>query len=236
MCSQTVRTFCILLRETFSNSIAFALINKYSKGAVVQILTVFVPLYHVAFRRVFRNRTFRRLSNHGFPSPYFWEYISYETHHFFENFQIFIYISKMPKKSWHKIFYFRDKCISIGYIKLSLLRREYFWSVVNVVKNSPEILPVIKRDFFQLNCVHSDQQICYKWCHLDFCTVWSHLPCCLSKGPLKRDFFNIYLSTFFGICNLGNTSAMRSSFVQSVQNFSYISKMQKKIQKKLFVF
>ena len=33
MCSQTVRRFCILLRETFSNSIAFTLINKYAKGA-----------------------------------------------------------------------------------------------------------------------------------------------------------------------------------------------------------
>ena len=29
--------FCILLRETFPNSIAFPLINKYAKGAVVQI-------------------------------------------------------------------------------------------------------------------------------------------------------------------------------------------------------
>ena len=49
MCSQTVRRFCVLLRETFSNSIAFALINKYAKGAVVQISAVFGPVYHDAF-------------------------------------------------------------------------------------------------------------------------------------------------------------------------------------------
>ena len=50
--------FCILLRETFPHSIAFPLINKYAKGAVVQIWTVFVPIYHVAFPMVFRNETF----------------------------------------------------------------------------------------------------------------------------------------------------------------------------------
>ena len=35
MSSQTVPRFFILLRETFSDLIAFTLINKYAKGAVV---------------------------------------------------------------------------------------------------------------------------------------------------------------------------------------------------------
>ena len=58
MCSETVRRFCILLKETFSNSIALTLINKYAKSAVVQISTVFGPGYHVALRGVLRNETF----------------------------------------------------------------------------------------------------------------------------------------------------------------------------------
>ena len=33
--------------------IMFTVINKYGKGAVVQIATVFRPVYHVAFGRVF---------------------------------------------------------------------------------------------------------------------------------------------------------------------------------------
>ena len=37
MCEQTVLRFCILIRETFSNSIAFGVINKHGKGASVQI-------------------------------------------------------------------------------------------------------------------------------------------------------------------------------------------------------
>ena len=48
----------MLLRETFSISIALTLINKYAKGAVVQISTVFDIVYHAAFLRVFRNETF----------------------------------------------------------------------------------------------------------------------------------------------------------------------------------
>ena len=44
---QIVLTFCISLRENFSNSIDFRLINKYGKGAVVQISTVFRPIFLV---------------------------------------------------------------------------------------------------------------------------------------------------------------------------------------------
>ena len=69
---------------------------------------------------------FRHLSNHGFPDLQFRTYISYEGHLFFENFQNFIYISKMPKKSLEKVFPFRENCISISYLKLSLLERQYF--------------------------------------------------------------------------------------------------------------
>ena len=38
-----------------------------------------------------------------------------------------------------KVFPFRDNCIWIGCVKLSLLRRECCWPVVNVLKNSPKI-------------------------------------------------------------------------------------------------
>ena len=41
--------------------------------------------------------------------------------------------------------------------KLSLLRREYLSSAVNVLTNCPKIFHITKIDFFQLNCVHSDQ-------------------------------------------------------------------------------
>ena len=38
------------------------------------------------------------------------------------------------------------------------------------------------------------------------------LPCYLSKGPLKQDFLDIYLTTPFGCRNLKNESTMRVRF------------------------
>ena len=52
MGKQTVPRFFISLRETFSTSIAFERINKHGKGAVVQISTVFWPVYCVTCQRM----------------------------------------------------------------------------------------------------------------------------------------------------------------------------------------
>ena len=41
MCLKTVLRFCLALKETFSNSITFTVINNFCKSAVVQIPTVF---------------------------------------------------------------------------------------------------------------------------------------------------------------------------------------------------
>ena len=60
---------------------------------------------------------------------------------------------------------------------------------------------------------------------------------CLSKGPLKRDFLDIYLTTFYGIRNFRNTSPMR--FIIFLKVFKILSTFQKrrtKIEGKLFVF
>ena len=56
-----------------------------------------------------------------------------------------------------KVFCFRDTGIWIGWLKLSLIRREYLPSALSVLGNSLEISNVTNRDFLQLNCIHSDQ-------------------------------------------------------------------------------
>ena len=63
----------------------------------------------------------------------------------------------MVKKIGKKVFLFRDDWIWIGCVKLSLLRREYLWEAVSVLKNIYKILPITKRAFFEPNCLHSDQ-------------------------------------------------------------------------------
>ena len=40
---------------------------------------------------------------------------------------------------------------------MSLWRREFLSLAANVLTNSPKILQITKRDFFQLNFFHSDQ-------------------------------------------------------------------------------
>ena len=97
-------------------------------------------------------------------------------------------------------------------------------------------MPITKTDFFELNFLHSDQEIWQKGCHSDFSTVWSHLPCCLSKGLLKRDFFDIYPTRFFAIRNFGNTLAMTIIFFLKVFKSSSTFKIAEKNREKFFCF
>ena len=85
MSKQTVLRFSISIRETFSNSIAFTVINKYGKGAVVQISTVFRSVYRVACQRASKTGLFRHLSNHVFGRPQVRNYISHDGQLVFEN-------------------------------------------------------------------------------------------------------------------------------------------------------
>ena len=55
MCSETRLGFCVSLKETSSNAITFTVINKYCKGGVIQIGTVFGPIVRVVCLRVLGN-------------------------------------------------------------------------------------------------------------------------------------------------------------------------------------
>ena len=55
---ETVLRIFISLSATLSTIVVFTGINKYGKGAVIQISTVFWSVYHVTFRRVLWNLTF----------------------------------------------------------------------------------------------------------------------------------------------------------------------------------
>ena len=63
----------------------------------------------------------------------------------------------MQKKKIRKSFLFRDNCVQIGCVKLSLLRREYLSSAVNVLTNSYKALRLSKTDIFRLNYLPNDQ-------------------------------------------------------------------------------
>ena len=115
---------------------------------------------------------------------------------FFSNYSKFKVNFKNEAKSWEKVFCFLHNCIWIGIVKFSLLRTRCLSSADNVGTCSPKIWRVNKTDFFQLNWLGTDQWIWYRCCEADFHSPWERLPCCLSKGPLKVDFLDIYLTMF----------------------------------------
>ena len=63
----------------------------------------------------------------------------------------------MQEKIEEKFSVFGIICLWIGRVKLSLLRREYLSSAVNVLTNSYKALHLTKTDFFRLNYLQNDQ-------------------------------------------------------------------------------
>ena len=57
---------------------------------------------------------------------------------------------KKKKKNYEKLFYLEEKCIWIGYVKLSLLSTEYLSSIVNVLKNSLKTWMPLREIFYNL--------------------------------------------------------------------------------------
>ena len=123
---------------------------------------------------------------------------------------------KNEAKIREKFFCFWDNCVWIGIVKLSLLRTVYFSSAGNVLTSSPKILHVNKRDFFQLNYLGKDQWIWSRCCDADFNSAWARLPCCMSKGLLKLDFLDIYLTRFSESVISEIQKLWGSSFFQNV--------------------
>ena len=119
---------------------------------------------------------------------------------------------KNAEKNWTKSFCFCDNCIWIGWVKLSLFRREYFPSAVNVLTSSLKTLLITMRDILRLCSLHRYQRMWESFCCLYSNSVWDRLPCSLSEGPQKKDFLDNYLTTFLGARNFENTSPMRVSF------------------------
>ena len=142
---------------------------------------------------------------------------------------------KKAAKNYKKVFCFWDNCIWTGIVKLSLLRTGYFSSAANVLTSSPKIFHVNKRDFFQLNWLGSDQWIWKMSCDADLNSSWARLPCCLWKGPLKRDFLDNYLTTFSESVISKIQKLWRSSlFVQTLKISARLQKSNKNSRKSFF--
>ena len=103
---------------------------------------------------------------------------------------------------------------------MSLWRTRYFSAAANVLTTSLKIWHVNKRDFFQINFLGSERWISSRCCNVDFNSAWAGLPCCLSKGCLKRDFLDIYLTTFSESVTWKMQNLCGSSFFSKCSKFN----------------
>ena len=101
---------------------------------------------------------FRHLSNHVF-RVYISEIQNLWGSSFFSKCLKFIVDFKNAAKNSENVFCFWDNCIWNFIVKLSLLTRGYFSSAANVLTSSPKIWHFNNRNFFQINCLGSDQWI-----------------------------------------------------------------------------
>ena len=139
-------------------------------------------------------------------------------------------------KKIRKFFSFWDNSIWTGIVKLSVIRTGYFSSAANLLTRSPRIWPVKNRDFFQLNWLGSDQWIGKMCCDVDFNSASTSLPCCLSKGPLKRDVLDIYLTKFSEAIISKIQNLWGSYFAPNLLKFNLNFKKAAKNRENLFCF
>ena len=139
------------------------------------------------------------------------------------------------EKKLQTLFCFWDNCIWKCCCNLSLIRREYLLLALNGLRNSPKILHITKKHFFPTE-FRSQGLIWKSCCGSHFNSVSARLPCYLSKGPLKQDFLDFYLTTLFGVGKLKNTSVMRGSsfFLKMFKMKSKFRKWKKELPKKIF--
>ena len=156
MCSQTVGRCCILLRETFSDSVTFTVINKYGKWCHSDFSTVWSHLPCCLSKGPLKQDFLDIYVTTFFLIRKFGNTSALRVILFRKCAKLYLHF-KNAEKSWEKSFCFSDNCIWIGCVNLSLLRTENLWPAFNVFTNSPKVLYITKRDFFQLNYLHSDQ-------------------------------------------------------------------------------
>ena len=121
-------------------------------------------------------------------------------------------------------------------VRLSLLRTGYISLAANVLTRGPKIWYVNKRDFFEHNFVSNGQSIWQICCDPDFNSVCSRLRSCFSKGPLTRDFLEIYISTFSESVISEIQNLWRSSFDSKYLKFNLDFKNAEKNSEKVFSF
>ena len=106
------------------------------------------------------------------------------------------------------------------------------WSPVNLLKHSPTISDLTKRDASVLDLSDIHRRAAQKHRLTHFHSVLDPLARWLQKCVLKQDISGIQKTTLFGLNNLRNTSTMKLNFSSKVLKISCrFSKSNKNVRK-----
>ena len=106
-----------------------------------------------------------------------------------------------------------------------------------MLTNSLKISDTTKTEFFQWNFYQSDQKIWLKYWRADLSSVLEPLTRWLRKSVVTRGFLVISVTPLFAAYNFTKKKTSDSHlFFQSIENFMYLSEMEKEIQKIFFGF
>ena len=139
---------------------------------------------------------------------------------------------KNAGKNCEKVFCFSDNCTWISIVKLSPVRTRYFLSAANVLKSSPKIWHVNKRDFFQL--ILSMNRIKVLWCRFQQC--FATFTMLLVKGLSQTGLLRHLSDYIFIVLNFKITKSMKASFLSKCSKFHLDFKNAAENREKVFSF
>ena len=179
-------------------------------------------------------RLFRHLYDHVFWSRNFGN-TKYTSVIFFLKYLKFNLDFENALKNWEKVFCFRDNCIWIGIIKLSLLRRGYFSLVRNDLTSCPKISMWIRETFsnsIDLSVINEYD----KGAVMQIWTVLGHVYHLLVEGWYEMGSFKTFIWPRFRSPYFRKYKIYPGQlFFRNIWNLLRISKIQQKIEKR-FLF
>ena len=132
------------------------------------------------------------------------------------------------------MFCFWDKCISIGIVKLSLLRTGYLSSPANVLTRSPRFYMSIRLFPTQFPFQWPMNMIKVLWCRFQQCL--DPFTILLFKVSSETGFFRHLSGYVFGVCNYENENLWGSSFFPKYLKLNLDFKNAAKIKRKVFLW
>ena len=147
---QTILRFQFSLRNIFYKSSCARLMENMEKSAAVQVLAVFWTRNMFTVQRCPKTEAYEHWSNHISRGQYLSKCLRYEADIFFQKWAKSCVDSKYVIKIAESVLPFWDNSVSVLCHNFSHLWRQYMWSAVNLLRNSPKIMDLTKIDIFLL--------------------------------------------------------------------------------------